>query len=99
MSLHVESKRNYFLVFAALRVLTVVTVWVAYFDFGVFNNLVAMAIAVAKACLVVLIFMHVRHSTPLTKLTVVGGLLWLVFMVALTLADYWTRGMMGVLGK
>ena len=99
MSLHVESTRNYILVFAALMVLTVLTVFVAYYDFGAWNDVVAMAIAVAKASLVVLIFMHVRHSPPLTKLVVVGSLLWFAFLVALTLGDYWTRGLMGVLGK
>ncbi len=99
MSLHVESKRNYILVFAALMVLTALTVYVAYFDFGAWNSIVAMGIAVAKATLVVLIFMHVRHSPPLTKLVVVGALLWMVFMVSLTLGDYFTRGVLGVLGK
>lgn len=99
MSLHVESKRNYFLVFGALMVLTMLTVYVAYFDFGTWNNVVAMGIAVAKATLVVLIFMGVRHSSPLTKVVVVGALLWMVFMVGLTLTDYETRGFLGVLGK
>jgi len=99
MSLHVESKRNFFLVFGALMVLTMLTVYVAYFDFGAWNNVVAMAIAVAKASLVVLIFMGVRHSSPLTKLVVIGALLWMVFMVGLTLTDYETRGFLGVLGK
>lgn len=99
MSLHVESKRNYILVFAALMVLTALTVYVAYFDFGAWNSIVAMGIAVAKATLVVLIFMHVRHSPPLTKLVVVGALLWMVFMVSLTMGDYLTREVIGVLGK
>lgn len=99
MSLHVESLRNYLLVFGALMVLTLATVYVAYFDFGAWNNVVAMGIAVAKASLVVLIFMGVRNSSPLTKLVVVGALLWMVFMVGLTLTDYETRGFLGVLGK
>jgi len=99
MSVHIESKRNYLLVFGALLVLTALTTWVAYFDFGAWNNVIAMGIAVLKASLVVLIFMHVRHSTPLTKLVVVGALLWLVFMVVLTMGDYTTRGLLGVLGK
>jgi hypothetical protein len=41
----------------------------------------------------------VRHSTPLTKLVVVAALLWLAFLIALTLADYDTRGLLGVPGK
>ncbi len=99
MSVHIEKKRNYLLVFGALLVLTALTTWIAFFDFGAWNNVIAMAIALVKASLVVLIFMHVRHSTPLTKLIVVGVLLWLVFMVVLTMDDYATRGLLGVLGK
>lgn len=99
MSVHVEPVRTYVLVFAALMVLTVATVGVAYFDFGLMNNVIAMGIAVAKAVLVVTIFMHVRHATPLTRLVVVGTLLWMVFLVAFTMADYDTRGLLGPPGK
>lgn len=105
MSVHVEPVRIYVLVFAALMVLTGVTVLAAAFDLGAatgttfMNDLVAMAIALAKAALVVWFFMHVRHSSPLTRLVVVGALLWLVFLVALTMQDYLTRGLLGVPGK
>lgn len=104
MSVHVEPVRVYVFVFLALMVGTGLTVAAAAFDLSgsgvpMANDLVAMAIALAKASLVVWFFMHVRHSTPLTKLVVVGALLWLVFMVALTLGDYDTRGLLGVPGK
>jgi len=52
----------------------------------------AICISVVKTTLVVLFFMHVRHSSNLTKLTVVSGFLWLAFMIFITLSDYWTRG-------
>ncbi len=55
-----------------------------------------MAIAVTKATLVVLYFMHVRHSTRLTKITVLAGFLWLAVLVALTLSDYFTRGFLAI---
>jgi cytochrome c oxidase subunit 4 len=61
-------------------------------DFGALSIVVALAIAVAKALLVALIFMHVRHSKALTQVVVAGGLLWLVILLALTLSDYLTRG-------
>lgn len=96
---HTPALKPYLLVFAALMVLTVVTVLVAEVDLGAMNDVVALAIAVTKAVLVVLIFMHVRHSTRLTKLTVVAGLFWLAILLALTLGDYFTRGAIGVLGK
>ena len=59
----------------------------------------ALAIAVAKMLLVALFFMHIRHSTGLTKLVVVGGLLWLGILLTFTLADVWTRGWVGVPGR
>ena len=85
-------------------VLTVLTVFVASFDLSAgglpfLNDLAALAIAVLKATLVVWFFMHVRHSTPLTKLVVVGVLLRLAFLVAFTLGDYDTRGLLDVPGK
>jgi cytochrome c oxidase subunit 4 len=105
MSVHVEPVRTYVGVFLALMVFTALTVLAAAFDLGAMtgmtfmNDVVAMAIAIVKAILVVWFFMHVSHSTPLTRLVVVSAVLWLVFLVALTLADYNTRGLLGVPGK
>lgn len=99
MAVHVAPLRTYFLVFLALMVGTAITVWVAFFDLGALNNVVALSIAVVKASLVVLFFMHVAHSTRLTKLVVVGGFFWLLLMFLFTLADYMNRGWLGVPGK
>ena len=49
--------------------------------------------------LVALFFMHVRYSTKLTSLVVVGGLLWLGILLLLTLGDIITRGWVGVPGR
>ena len=98
-TVHVVPIRIYFLIFAALLVLTGVTTAAAYVDMGPLGNFVAMAIAGFKASLVVLYFMHVRYSTKLTSLVVIAGLFWLVILVALTLADYFTRGWLGVPGR
>jgi cytochrome c oxidase subunit 4 len=92
MSEHVTSRRVYYAVFAALIVLTYVTVVVSRIDLGRFNTIVALTIAVTKAVLVVLFFMHVRGSTRLTKLVVVSGFAWLALMIGLTMADVMTRG-------
>jgi len=92
MSEHVTSPKVYIAIFLALMVLTAVTILVAFQDLGPFNDIVALGIAITKATLVVLYFMHVRHSTPFTKLTVVSGFVWLIFLITLTLADYLTRG-------
>ena len=92
MSEHVVSKKIYYSIFATLMVLTAVTVAVAFVDLGPLNNVVALSIAVFKATLVVLYFMHVRYSTRLTWVFVGAGFFWLGIMIALTLSDYLTRG-------
>lgn len=91
MAGHVSLK-VYLGVFLALLVLTTITVVVAFFDLGVLNDVVALGIAVLKATLVVLFFMHVKGSARATKLAVVSGFLWLAILFGLTLSDYLTRG-------
>ena len=71
---------------------TAITVWVAFFDLGPWNDVTMLTIAVAKATLVVLFFMHVRYSGRLIALTVGSGVLFLLILLALALADYLTRG-------
>ncbi|MEK6320597.1 MAG: cytochrome C oxidase subunit IV family protein [Acidobacteriota bacterium] len=92
MAEHIVPKRIYFIIFGALIVLTVATVIVAIYDLGRWNAVVALTIAVLKATLVVLYFMHVRYSSRLTWVFVCAGFFWLAIMVALTLSDYMTRG-------
>ncbi len=92
MAEHVTSRKVYFLVFGALLVLTGLTVVAAKADLGPFNDVVALAIAVTKAMLVILFFMHVRYSTRMTILTALAGFFWLAILLGLTLADYASRG-------
>ncbi len=92
MSEYITSVRVYILVFLALMVGTAITVAVAFLHLGPFNDVVALTIAVTKATLVVLFFMHVKHSSRMTKITVVAGFLWLAILFGLTLSDYFTRG-------
>ena len=92
MSEHIVTPKLYIAIFIALMVLTGLTVWVANFDLGPLNAIVALTIAVIKGLLVVLFFMHVRWSSRLTKVYVAAGFIWLIIMVALTLSDYQTRG-------
>jgi cytochrome c oxidase subunit 4 len=92
MSGHVAPKGLYYSVFAALIFGTFLTVVVARFDLGVFNNVAMLGIAVAKASLVVLFFMHVRWSTRLTWVVVCAGIVWLLILFTFTMNDYLTRG-------
>jgi cytochrome c oxidase subunit 4 len=99
MTEHIDSVKTYALVFAALIVLTVVTTAVAFADLGPANVATALGIAVVKMLLVALYFMHLRHSTKLTKTVVLGGLLWLAILITLSLADFMTRAWIGVPGR
>lgn len=92
MSEHIVSVRVYFVIFLALLVGTALTAWVAFFDFpGPLNAVVALTIAVVKAALVVLYFMHMRYSSRLIWVVFGSALFWLAIMFALTLSDYSTR--------
>ena len=99
MTEHVDSVRTYTVVWLVLLVATALTTAVAFVDLGAFSVVVALLIAVVKMLLVALFFMHVRYSSRLTKLVVIGGLLWLGIMITFTLADVWTRGLIGTPGR
>jgi cytochrome c oxidase subunit 4 len=89
--IHVVPTRVYYVIFGILMFCTYLTVQIAFFDLGIFNTSAALAIAVFKATLVVLFFMHVRYSGRLIWLVIVAALLWLAIMFAITFSDYWTR--------
>ncbi|MDX6403742.1 MAG: cytochrome c oxidase subunit [Blastocatellia bacterium] len=92
MSEHIVPPRVYLVIFLALMVGTGLTVFAAFHDFpGPLNAVVALTIAVIKAGLVVLFFMHVRYSSRLIWLVIGSALFWLAIMFALTISDYWTR--------
>ena len=98
MSEHIVSPGVYVAVFVALMVLTAGTVFAATIDLGMWNTPVALLIAVTKAVLVVLFFMHVKYSSHLVALAVGGGILWLLTLIAGVAADYLTRGWVGTPG-
>ena len=91
MSQHVVPTRVYYAIFAILMLFTAITVGVAFVDLGPFNAVAALTIAVFKATLVVLFFMHVKYSTRLTWAVVAGSVFWLGILIALTMGDYLTR--------
>jgi len=92
MSSHIVPKRTYYLVYGILMLCTYATVQIAFFDLGVLNTVAALTIAVVKATLVILFFMHVKYSTRLTWVVVAGSVFWLGILLALTMSDYLTRG-------
>jgi cytochrome c oxidase subunit 4 len=88
---HVVPVKVYVGVFLALCVLTTASVEVTGHDFGPFNLIVALGIAVTKASLVVLFFMHARYSPKLTGLVIASSVAFFVILVFLTLTDYMAR--------
>jgi len=88
---HIVPKRTYYVIFGILMLCTYLTVQAAFFDLGPFNTVAALTIAVFKAALVVLFFMHVKYSTRLTWAVVAGSIFWLGILLALTMSDYLTR--------
>jgi cytochrome c oxidase subunit 4 len=96
---HVAPKSQLFAVFAALMVLTVATVLVSRVNLGYLNLPVAMAVAVTKALLVILIFMEVKYSPKLVQVTAAAGFLFLGIMILYTMTDYLSRNLLGVAGR
>ena len=89
---HVSPKSTYYGIFGALMVLTAVTVAVAFIDIGILNFPVAISIAILKATLVILFFMHVKYSSHLTKMFVGMAFFFLIVLFGLTMTDYLSRG-------
>ena len=92
MSGHISPKSTYLTIFGALMGCTILTVIAAFINLGNLNFPVALAIAVFKATLVVLFFMHVKYGSSLTKLIVGTAIFFLGILLTLTLSDYLSRG-------
>jgi cytochrome c oxidase subunit 4 len=108
MSQHIVSPRVYVAVFLALLVFTFLTVAAARVDLGEpevggvrvpLNVMVAVAIAVVKATLVVLYFMHVKYSGRLVQIVVASAFVFLAILLVITLSDYWSRSWLGTPGS
>jgi cytochrome c oxidase subunit 4 len=92
MSGHISPTSTYLTIFGALMVCTILTVVAAFINMGNLNFPVALTIAVFKATLVVLFFMHIKYGSSLTKLIVGTAFFFLGIMLTLTMADYLSRG-------
>jgi cytochrome c oxidase subunit 4 len=88
---HLVTPLTYTIVFAILLVFTCLTVGAAYIDLGIFNPIVALAIASTKAVIVILFFMHVKYQSKLIKMTVGAGFFTFAALITMTLSDYMSR--------
>jgi cytochrome c oxidase subunit IV len=88
---HIVKPGTYLGIITTLLALTGITVYAAYVNLGKFNIVVALAIATAKATLVVLFFMHAKYSPRRTQLVIFAGIFWLALLLFMTLSDYVSR--------
>jgi cytochrome c oxidase subunit 4 len=85
------SRKTYVRVWAALLALLALTAAADFVNLGPLHTPVAITIAVAKALLILLYFMHVRFSSRLTRVFAGAGFLWLAILIGLSMSDYLTR--------
>ena len=96
MSEYIVPRKTYYIVWAVLMFLMVLTAVLSRVPLGAWNTPIALAIAVAKALLVLLFFMHVKYEHyKITWVMVIGGFFWLFLLLGLTMTDYLTRGISG----
>lgn len=91
MSSHLVSPWVYLAVFGLLVGLTALTVAAAFQDLGAWSTPVALLIALGKATLIALYFMHLRWGARLDVILFVAGLLWLALLLGFTAMDFATR--------
>jgi len=87
-----SSVRTYTTIYVWLVVLMLLTIVASYLNLGPLNLTVAMIIALVKATLVVMYFMHVKYSGRLIWVYSAGAFLWLAILLGLTFSDYVSRG-------
>jgi cytochrome c oxidase subunit 4 len=92
MTQPIVPRQVYYWVFASLMALTLLSALAAFIDLGSLNFVVAIGIAVGKALLVMLFFMHLRYSSHLTWIIAAAGIIWLGHLILFTMSDYLTRG-------
>lgn len=95
----VISKKTYVVVCGVLLLLTLATYLAAFVNLGLWNTVIALAIAAVKAILIILFFMHAIYSRGITRVVIGAGLLWFGILLLGTLDDFITRGWLGVPGK
>ena len=96
---HVTPLRTYLLAALALLVLTIITVGVAYVNLGPLNDVVAVGVATLKALIIVIIFMHGRATSGVTRLVILSGIIWLGILLVGTFDDYLTRDWLRTPGR
>src|SRR5690242_13859496 len=89
---HIAPVSLYITIFVLLMVLTLATWGVTFVHLGMFNLPVALGIAITKATLVILFFMHVYWSPKIIKVTMGMSVFFLLIMLMMVMSDYLSRG-------
>ena len=79
------------LTWLALLVLLATTAGCALLRLGWLNTVISLAIALAKALLVAIVFMRLRRAPALLRLAAVAGAVMLALLFGLSMTDYATR--------
>ncbi|HKJ05208.1 MAG TPA: cytochrome C oxidase subunit IV family protein [Geopsychrobacteraceae bacterium] len=79
--------RTFILIWAALLVLTVITVAISRVHLGPLNIWVALGVASIKSSLVIFFFMHLRQESKLFKICLLIMLVILAIFIGMTFLD------------
>lgn len=96
---HALSSKTYLLVFIGLLLLLLITASASFIDLGPFNAAVAIGIAVLKALLILLFFMHLKISDWAIRLVSLSAFVWLGLLFTLSFSDFLTRNYLHIPGK
>ena len=88
---HITTNKTYIIVWIVLMVLTAVTVYVSYINFGILNIVIALVVASIKASIVALYFMHLKFEDSITWVFALFPLSLLALLIAMTITDTFTR--------
>ena len=80
-------------VWGALLALLALTVAASFAPLGPLKAAVGLAVAAAKAGLILWVFMHLREQGWLARLVAVAAVAWIAILVIMTQADLATRGL------
>lgn len=88
---HITGNKTYVIVWAALMVMTAITVYVSYINFGMLNIVIALVVASIKASIVALYFMHLKFEDSITWVFALFPLSLLALLIGMTITDTFTR--------
>jgi cytochrome c oxidase subunit 4 len=83
--------RTYLIIYAWLMILALVSASTVFFHLGTLAIFIAMSIAIVKAVMIILYFMHVKENPPLIWLACAAGFMWLLIMFIIVFTDYMGR--------